>query len=98
MENYSNEIRDVVRETYSKVVENASSYHGSGHSPDKNTGCCSLNQSKSFYEASSRIGYSDKELFSVPEGSNLGLGCGNPQAIASLKKGDIVLDLGSGAG
>jgi arsenite methyltransferase len=52
----------------------------------------------SFYEESSKIGYTDKELTSVPEGSNLGLGCGNPQAIAALKKGETVLDLGSGAG
>jgi SAM-dependent methyltransferase len=44
------------------------------------------------------IGYSDEEMGSVPEGANLGLGCGNPVALASLKEGDIVLDLGSGAG
>jgi arsenite methyltransferase len=44
------------------------------------------------------IGYSDEELSAVPEGANLGLGCGNPTAIAALKPGEIVLDLGSGAG
>jgi SAM-dependent methyltransferase len=44
------------------------------------------------------MGYSKEELSSVPAGANLGLGCGNPQAIAALKPGDIVLDLGSGAG
>ena len=44
------------------------------------------------------LGYSDEDLASVPEGSNLGLGCGNPQAIAQLKPGERVLDLGSGAG
>lgn len=44
------------------------------------------------------LGYSDKDLASVPEGANLGLGCGNPQAIARLKPGERVLDLGSGAG
>jgi SAM-dependent methyltransferase len=44
------------------------------------------------------VGYTEEELRSVPEGSNLGLGCGNPVALASLKKGEIVLDLGSGAG
>jgi SAM-dependent methyltransferase len=44
------------------------------------------------------VGYDDKDLNSVPEGANLGLGCGNPVALASLKEGDIVLDLGSGAG
>jgi SAM-dependent methyltransferase len=45
-----------------------------------------------------RNGYTDAELASAPEGSNLGLGCGNPQAIASLLPGETVLDLGSGAG
>ena len=47
---------------------------------------------------SKRMGYSDKELVAVPEGANLGLGCGNPQAIAALKPGEVVVDLGSGAG
>ena len=45
-----------------------------------------------------RIGYSEAELTAVPEGANLGLGCGNPIALASLKEGETVLDLGSGAG
>lgn len=47
---------------------------------------------------SSKLGYSPGELSSVPEGANLGLGCGNPQTIADLKTGETVLDLGSGAG
>ena len=45
-----------------------------------------------------RMGYSEAELAAVPEGANLGLGCGNPQAIAALKPGEVVVDLGSGAG
>jgi SAM-dependent methyltransferase len=49
-------------------------------------------------EISSNIGYSKEDLDKVPEGSNLGLGCGNPIAMASLTKGEVVLDLGSGAG
>jgi len=44
------------------------------------------------------VGYSQEEMDAVPEGSNLGLGCGNPTALASLKEGEIVLDLGSGPG
>ena len=47
---------------------------------------------------SKNIGYSEQDINSVPDGSNLGLGCGNPIALASLKKGEVVLDLGSGAG
>ena len=47
---------------------------------------------------SRQMGYSDAELAAVPDGANLGLGCGNPQAIAALKPGEIVIDLGSGAG
>lgn len=55
--------------------------------------CC--DESASF---SLKVGYSPRDLSSAPEGSNLGLGCGNPQAIASLKPGEVVLDLGAGAG
>src|SRR4051812_41567760 len=44
------------------------------------------------------FGYSAEELAALPEGANLGLSCGNPQAIADLKPGEVVLDLGSGAG
>ena len=47
---------------------------------------------------SKRVGYSNEELKTVPEGANLGLGCGNPLALASLQEGETVLDLGSGAG
>src|SRR4051794_24455793 len=45
-----------------------------------------------------QMGYSDAELAAIPEGANLGLGCGNPQAIAGLVPGETVIDLGSGAG
>jgi len=52
----------------------------------------------SLIEFGKRIGYSDEDLRNVPEASNMGLGCGNPVALAALKDGDIVLDLGSGGG
>ena len=58
--------------------------------------CCG--SAISAQDISRKIGYSDEELQSVPEGANLGLGCGNPIALASIKEGEIVLDLGSGAG
>lgn len=54
-----------------------------------------LNNPKKISES---IGYSRNEIVSAPPGSNLGLGCGNPQALASINSGDIVIDLGSGAG
>src|SRR5580692_5460852 len=49
-------------------------------------------------DKSRQMGYSEAELAAVPDGANLGLGCGNPQAIAALKHGEVVVDLGSGAG
>ncbi len=98
MKKTTNEIRDAVREDYSKVAENNSTYSSCGCGPEVDEGCCAPVKTKSFNEISSKLGYSDKELEDVPEGSNLGLGCGNPQAIAALKEGETVLDLGSGAG
>ena len=53
--------------------------------------CCSPSASK-------EIGYDEEELKSIPEGADLALGCGNPVAFASLKEGETILDLGSGAG
>jgi len=59
--------------------------------------CCGSNVDLA-HDISRAIGYKEDELASVPEGANLGLGCGNPTALASLKEGETVLDLGSGAG
>jgi len=58
--------------------------------------CCGVVEVSQSY--SSTIGYTEDELKSVPEGSDLGLGCGNPTALASIKEGEVVVDLGSGAG
>ena len=56
-------------------------------------------ETAAFAETWSRgVGYSDDQLAAVPEGANLGVGCGNPTAIDSLKPGEVVVDLGSGAG
>ncbi len=59
-------------------------------------GCCGTGMTAE--SVSLGIGYSEEDLAQVPEGANLGLGCGNPVALASLREGEVVLDLGSGAG
>jgi len=82
-------IREAVRTLYRTAVQQGGSCCG-GYS-----GCCGGGDPGL---ESARIGYSAAELGAVPAGANLGLGCGNPQAIAALKPGEIVLDLGSGAG
>jgi SAM-dependent methyltransferase len=84
------EVKKVVREGYAKIARQGSSCCAPV------TSCCG-NASRAG-DISRRIGYGDEELGSVPEGANLGLGCGNPVALASLKEGETVLDLGSGAG
>ncbi len=83
-------IKKKVREGYAKIAKQETSCCGSIDV------CCGTANSPA--EISKTIGYTDEQLQSVPDGANLGLGCGNPTAIASLKKGEIVLDLGSGAG
>jgi len=69
----------------------------------RNTSCCAPTESgcgcsETFKDPSLKIGYALRDIKAVPEGANLGLGCGNPVALASLKPGEVVLDLGSGAG
>jgi len=83
------EIKKIVRDGYAKAL--------SRNAPccPVNSCCCGTGQAK---EIGKKVGYSDSEMDSVPEGANLGFGCGNPVALASLKRGDVVLDLGSGAG
>jgi len=87
MINKSDEIKKVVEEGYANIASSSSC-----------CGSCSCNSNKIAQRQSGQIGYSDEEMKQVPSGSNLGLGCGNPTAIASLKSGETVLDLGSGAG
>ena len=87
----ADEVRRVVRGSYGQIVR-------AGRS-----GCCSPQPCCSGDKAvcgpdSARVGYSQDELDSLPAGADLSLGCGNPQAIASLAEGETVVDLGSGAG
>jgi len=84
------EIKKVVREGYAKIAKQDNSCCGPVNS------CCGSTDLAQ--DIGKSIGYTEEELKAVPEGANLGLGCGNPVALASLKEGETVLDLGSGAG
>ncbi len=85
-EQTKDEVRAAVREQYGNVARTAGAV---GCAPS----CCGPGAS-----ASLALGYSQEDLAAVPEGANMGLGCGNPQAIAALKSGETVLDLGAGGG
>jgi len=83
-------IKKFVRESYAKIANQDNSCCAPINS------CCE--RTDLAQNISKKIGYTEEELKAVPEGANLGLGCGNPVALASLREGEIVLDLGSGAG
>ncbi len=87
-------IRSAVRENYGKL----GAQQGSACGCLPSSSCCDPSGSDRQVEVSLALGYSHEELSAVPEGANLGLGCGNPQAIAALQPGETVLDLGSGGG
>ena len=89
-------IRQQVRTAYAAVANTGSSCCATAPAPG--VGCCTPSDQSVAELLSRGIGYSAEETAAVPEGANLGLGCGNPQAIAALKPGEVVLDLGSGAG
>jgi arsenite methyltransferase len=84
-------VKKMVHEGYAKVAKNK----GANCCAPTSCGCNTPDTSE---EISRRIGYSEEEISSVPAGANMGLGCGNPLALASLRKGETVLDLGSGGG
>ena len=84
----NDDVRDAVRESYAKV---ARAGEGCGCSGDS---CCA----PAADDASALLGYSEEDAGSAPAGANMGLGCGNPGAIARLSPGETVLDLGAGGG
>jgi len=91
----ADEIRQRVRSAYSEVAEASDNSGCCGEA----SSCCGVSDDVQINALiSTRLGYTREELDQVPEGADMGLGCGNPRAIAGLKDGEVVLDLGSGGG
>ncbi len=91
----ADEIRQNVRESYAEVAESSNN----GSSCGTESSCCGVSDDAAINTlVSTRLGYSEDDLENVPEGADMGLGCGNPRAIASIKTGETILDLGSGGG
>jgi hypothetical protein len=86
----TSDIRSVVREKYGEIAEQSD--QGCGCGPG---GCCG---GSAVDQVAEYVGYTPEQLAALPEGANLGLGCGNPLAHAAPQAGEVVLDLGSGAG
>lgn len=88
-------LRGQVREDYAKVARASDA----GSCCGVENSCCGVSDDAAINTLiSTRLGYSEQELAAVPTGADMGLGCGNPRAIASLKPGEVVVDLGSGGG
>jgi SAM-dependent methyltransferase len=88
------QIKDMVRARYGGIAAASEA----GCCAPAAASCCGPNVTDAAADKARRMGYSAAELAAVPEGANLGLGCGNPQAIAAMRPGETVVDLGSGAG
>lgn len=87
--------RQNVRQAYTQVAHADTKGDASGNE----SSCCGVSDDSSINSLiSTRLGYSEEDINSVPEGADMGLGCGNPRAIASIKPGETVVDLGSGGG
>ena len=89
----SDEIRQAVRSRYGEIAKQKTS----GCGCNTLSSCCGAT-SPSIEKMARALGYTKQQIESVPEGANMGLGCGNPQAIARLEEGETVLDLGCGGG
>ncbi len=88
-------IRNHVRNSYAKVAEASNA----GACCGVESSCCGVSNDLDINTLNSlRLGYSQQDLHQVPSGADMGLGCGNPRAIAALQPGQVVLDLGSGGG
>jgi len=88
-------VRQHVRKSYAEVAEASND----GGCCGVESSCCGVSDDAAINTLiSTRLGYSEDDLAKVPDGADMGLGCGNPRAIASLKAGEVVVDLGSGGG
>lgn len=88
-------VRRQVRSDYAQVAQASDAGDCCGEA----TSCCGVSDEVQINSLISvRLGYSQQDLVATPEGADMGLGCGNPRAIASLRPGEVVLDLGSGGG
>jgi SAM-dependent methyltransferase len=91
----ADDIRQNVRSSYSEVAEASNQ----GGCCGVESSCCGVSADDVINAVDSiRMGYSEDDINAVPDGANMGLGCGNPRAIASLRPGEVVVDLGSGGG
>ncbi len=91
----ADEIRQNVRSSYAEVAEASNNGECCGVA----SSCCGVAADEVINAIDAvRMGYSEDDVNAVPEGANMGLGCGNPRAIASLRPGEVVIDLGSGGG
>lgn len=91
----ADQLRVEVRDNYAKVAQASDD----GACCGVEASCCGVSDDSAINQLiSTRLGYSADDLKAVPDGADMGLGCGNPRAIASLKPGETVLDLGSGGG
>ncbi len=88
-------VRDKVRQSYAQVAQ----ADNAGQATGTASGCCGVSDDEGINTLiSTRLGYSTVDLGLVPSGADMGLGCGNPKAIAALQPGEVVVDLGSGGG
>ncbi len=90
--NREREIRETIRKRYSETALAGTARCGCA------SGCCGPQDQATSEGLALAVGYSAQDLQNAPEGANMGLGCGNPQAIADLRPGEVVVDLGSGGG
>ncbi|MFQ5519429.1 MAG: arsenite methyltransferase [Mariprofundus sp.] len=91
----ADEVRQHVRKSYAEVAEASND----GDCCGVESSCCGVSDDAAINTLiSTRLGYSEDDLGKVPDGADMGLGCGNPRAIASLRPGEVVIDLGSGGG